>query len=360
MTAVDRITVRGFKSIREMDLELRPINVLVGANGAGKSNFLAVFNLLREMAVYGLRYYVAKRGGAERFLHFGSKFTPNLYLSIWCGEQGYEATLSPAVGDRFVISRERSLLRGTEGADRGKVFPIEFADPEPDLTESEGAIPKSIGEAAADWQIFHLHDTSDASPVRKTSILHDTAALRHDGANLPAFLRWIAEHHRRCFDQIVDIIQRVAPFIGGFILEPTPENPGTIRLGWRHRGRDGYFDASDLSDGTLRFICLATLLLQPKPPKTILIDEPELGLHPHAIGLLAELMRGIPEGHQVIASTQSVTLVNQLDPEDVIVVDRTNGESTFQRLSLDRLRPWLDDYGLGDVWEKNVFGGSPA
>jgi len=154
-------------------------------------------------------------------------------------------------------------------------------------------------------------------------------------------------------------VRLVAPFFDDFDLKPSRLNPDKIRLEWREKGSDIYFNAHALSDGTLRFICMVTLLLIPEPPETILIDEPELGLHPYAITLLATLLRSAATRTQVIVSTQSVTLVNQFNPEDIIVVDRTDGRSIFERQDPQDLERWLEEYGMGDIWEKNLLGGRP-
>src|SRR2546427_3037694 len=156
-----------------------------------------------------------------------------------------------------------------------------------------------------------------------------------------------------------ETITQVAPFFNDFALRPDPTPKESIRLEWREKGSDFPFRAAHLSDGTLRFICLATLLLQPTPPSTVLIDEPELGLHPYAITVLASLLKSASTKTQVIVSTQSVPLVNQLQPEDILVVDRAQGQSTFRHLGSEELKDWLEDYGLGDLWEKNLFGGRP-
>ena len=150
-----------------------------------------------------------------------------------------------------------------------------------------------------------------------------------------------------------------SPFFENFVLAPSKLNPEKIRLEWKEKGSDEYFNASALSDGTLRFICLATLLLQPSLPSAVLIDEPELGLHPAAITLLAELLRSTSKCSQVIVSTQSVTLVNQLAPEEVVVVEHKDDTSSFQRLAEEQLKDWVGDYGLGELWEKNLVGGRP-
>jgi predicted ATPase len=169
----------------------------------------------------------------------------------------------------------------------------------------------------------------------------------------------LREKHGDQYRQIVGAIRMVAPFFRDFQLRPYPLNEQKIQLEWSEAGSDAYFNAHSLSDGTLRFMCLATLLLQPSPPSTIVIDEPELGLHPFAIQVLASLVQSASLRTQVIVSTQSVTLVNHFMPGDVIVVDREGGQSTFARLSEQSMSTWLEDYGLGDLWEKNVLGGRP-
>jgi len=183
--------------------------------------------------------------------------------------------------------------------------------------------------------------------------------LRSDAGNLAAFLYLLQKTSSTHYEVIRDTIRLVAPFFDDFVLRPMPENENKIRLEWREIGSDHPFLAHHLSDGTLRFICLATLLLQPKMPSTILIDEPELGLHPYAINVLASLMRSASKRSQLIVSTQSVTLVNQFEAEDLLVVDRKDHATTIERVDPERLTEWLEDYALGDLWEKNVLGGRP-
>jgi predicted ATPase len=173
------------------------------------------------------------------------------------------------------------------------------------------------------------------------------------GGNLPAFLYFLQEEHPDNFEMLVDTVRQVAPFFGTFVLRPEALNPGLIRLRWRHVGRDGVFDVSDLSDGTLRFIALAALLLQPDPPSTIVLNEPELGLHPSAISQLASLMHQVAPEVQIIAATQSPAFANHFGWEDFIVVDRENDASRFRRLSEDEVRPWMEDFAMGEIWEKN-------
>ena len=154
-------------------------------------------------------------------------------------------------------------------------------------------------------------------------------------------------------------MRQIAPFFEEFRLAPSKLNENKIRLEWKEKGSDAYFNASSLSDGTLRFICLATLLLQPQLPAVVLLDEPELGLHPAAVTLLADLLGSAATRTQVIVATHSVTLVNQFEPDSVWTVDREDNQSVFRHLSQTDMSAWLNDYGLGELWEKNVLGARP-
>lgn len=223
--------------------------------------------------------------------------------------------------------------------------------------------PKGFGDylqrSLKSWKVYHFHDTSDRASVRTTGDINDNEYLRPDGGNLAAFLLRLRETSKLRYQKIRDVVRLVAPFFDDFILKPLPRNPHKIQLEWKERGSDYPFLAHQLSDGSLRFICLATLLLQPDLPSTLILDEPELGLHPYAITILAELLRGAAAEKQVIVSTQSVTLVNHFEPEHIIVVERSDGASVFRQLDEAGMESWLEEYGLGDLWEKNVLGGRP-
>ena len=207
--------------------------------------------------------------------------------------------------------------------------------------------------------MYHFHDTSDSAPVKGTSDVDDNRFLRPQAENLAAFLYWMQEKEPDHFQNIQDIVRQIAPFFGSFKLEPSKLNESKIRLEWTETGSDTYFNASSLSDGTLRFICLATLLMQPQLPAVVLLDEPELGLHPAAIAILADLLSSAAERTQVIVSTQSVTLINHFEPQSVWAVDRIDNQSVFRHLGQDDMRDWLDDYALGELWEKNILGARP-
>jgi predicted ATPase len=361
MRPLDRIEIKGFKSIRDVDLELGSLNILIGANGAGKTNFISAFQLLNQLVEGNLQIFVARSGYADALLHFGRKVTDEIFLHLSFGITGYKVRLVPSAQDSLVFADElywyKSELVSQLRERRFGSGHKEAQLPE-QAHELHGTIRFVLNHLQS-YQIFHFHDTSEGAKIKQNGDINDNAVLRPDASNLAAFLYLLRETRREHYDRIVKTIRLAAPFFDDFDLRPSPHNPNRIQLEWRERGSDAYFNAHSLSDGTLRFISLTTLLLQPTLPSTILIDEPELGLHPYAISLLASMLRSAATQTQVIVSTQSVTLVNQFEPEDIIVVDREEGESKFKRLEPQEIESWLEEYGLGDLWEKNILGGRP-
>lgn len=368
MPELDYITVKGFKSIASLEkLELRPINVIIGPNGSGKSNFIGVFSFLHAIREGRLQDYVRKALGAEELLHFGSKTTPEIKILISFRQEvnQYELTLRPSADDSLYPANEWAyywekekydspLARHLASRENGKEAGIS----DPNTRRIADWVRSRLGL----WRLYHVHDTSASSPMRKTAQVNDNAFLRPDGSNLPAFLYLLKEKHATEYSLIRRTIQRVAPFFDDFLLEPDRLNEEAIRLAWKHKNSDKYFSASSLSDGTLRFITLATLFLQPKKlrPSVILVDEPELGLHPAAITMLASLVKQASKETQVILSTQSPLLLDHFQPEDVLVADRVEGATKFRRLESATLTTWLESYSLGQLWEKNEFGGRPG
>ena len=230
----------------------------------------------------------------------------------------------------------------------------------PDIAKKKG-IAQYVLSALRSWSVFHFHDTSAEAPVKRKGPIDDNDGLRPNASNLAAFLFRLQKTDKDSYRRIVAAVRQVAPFFDDFRLKPDRLAPDKIQIEWSEKDSDTYFNAHALSDGTLRFICLATLLLQPKTnlPSLILIDEPELGLHPYAVTQLAALFKSAATRTQVLVATQSVTLMNQFDPEDVVVVDRKDGQSTFRRIGADEIASWTDSYALGELWEKNVIGGRP-
>lgn len=355
---LSRLVLRGYKSIAECDIELGTLNVLIGANGAGKSNFIGFFRLINRILDQQLQVSVGDAGGPDAVLHFGRKKTEELCAELYFGENGYKFTLTPTQDNRMMFAREALWWR-PHGNWRAQSGHFEsYAEEQKGRTGIYGFVVPVI----RNWRLYHFHDTSRSALVKQIHGINDNEHLRDDARNLAAFLYRLKNHHEVNYQRIVKTIQLVAPFFGDFHLRPTVDNPEKIQLEWVERGQDVPFTASALSDGTLRFICLATVLLQPEVfmPATILIDEPELGLHPYAITILGSLMRAASKEKQLIISTQSVELVNEFDVNDLIVVDKKEGASVFKRLDIEKLGEWLDEYSLGDLWKKNLLGGRPT
>jgi len=362
MRTLEQLTVKNFKSIREQTLRLARLNVFIGGNGSGKSNLIGVFHFLNRVVSGDLQNYAGESGGANSILHFGRKQSPSLSIELEFVEgnyaNGYKLDLRPTAQDGFIFSNESFWFHNRQFA-------------QPLLTHlgsghSESCIQKSTERIAGyvrsdldSYRIYHFHDTSSSARVKQTGDVDDNRRLHTDAGNLAAFLYRLQQKHPGHFQNIEDTVRQIAPFFEEFQLEPSRLNPDKIRLEWKEKGSESYFNAQALSDGTLRFICLATLLLQPTVPAVILLDEPELGLHPAAISLLAALLESAAQKTQVLVATQSVTLINQFTPEFVWVVERENRASVFKHLESADMSAWLENYSLGELWEKNILGGRP-
>lgn len=357
--------MKGFKSIALVEkLRLEPINVLIGPNGSGKTNFIEVFAFLHAIRDGRLQEYVTRAGGAERLLHYGSKVTAELelFLSFEGGKNQYEIKLAPTSSDQLFPSSE-SVFFWDKRYPRPYEESLARSGDEAGISRIKSSkIATYVQQHFAKWRLYHFHDTSASSPMKKTADLNDNRFLRADGSNLASFLHYLRERHDASYNLIRNTVRRVAPFFKDFVLEPQKLNEEKIRLEWKHEGSDAYFDSSSFSDGTLRFIALATLLLQPQSyrPSVVLMDEPELGLHPYAITMLGSLVKKAAAETQIILSTQSPLLLDQFRPEDVLVADRRGGATEFTRLDSENLASWLEDYSLGQLWEKNEIGGRPS
>lgn len=360
-----QISLAGYKSIRELkDLRLaRGLNVLIGANGSGKTNFIRFFELLGHMLDpnKGLQNYVASRGRADAFLFRGMKVTPEMSAHLKFGLNEYRFSLRAADDRSLFFSHESAPFDGPrfgyvvndQGSGQQESAIVRKQQQNFHLTKAE----RWVLETIRDWRVYHFHDTSPSAPVMGVCNVVDSDVLHGNGGNIAAFLMAVAQSHPEHYARIEETIRQVAPFFGAFVLKEV--SPGQTQLLWKDRYSDLLYYPHQLSDGTIRYICLATLLLQPNPASTLIVDEPELGLHPYAIKLLASLLHEASEHTQLIISTQSSLLIDELSPEDVIVANHRDGETMLERLDPDRLAGWLEEYTLGQLWEKNELGGQP-
>ncbi len=359
--SIDKLTIKGFKSLQDVELELGKLNVLIGPNGGGKSNLIAFFDMLRRLVEEDLQIWTGKEDGADRVLTYGSKTTRQLESFVQFGANAYQFSLARTAADRFVFGSELLVMPGGNRAP----YSLGHGHNEAKLKSVTRPPDEPPGQAdycyqsISSWQVYHFHDTGRDARLKKTRGLHDNLVLRHDAENLAAYLFKIQHRHPREYHDIVETIQLALPFFRDFVLKPEVNDSGAhnILLRWRNKHDYEPFLADQLSDGSLRFICLVTALKQLNPPRTIIFDEPELGLHPYAIHLLGALLRSASQRMQVIVATQSTLLLDEFDIEDVIAVELENGVSVFRRLEESKFEEWRKDFSVGELWAKNVLGG---
>ena len=319
---ISRIKIAGYKSIKNCDLEFGRCNVLIGSNGAGKSNFISAFTMLQNILSKNFQLFIATRGVNSLFYN-GIKETDEITLEAFFGENSYGFNLIPTDDNRIIFKKEYFGYHGAWNNDSV----VAYGNAESKWDEGvnnridEYVIP--ILERQK-WRVYHFHDTGQRAKVKQEHNVSNNEVMNNDASNLAAFLYRLEQYYNKNYKEIVRAVQIVAPYFMDFVLRPSEGNKEKIVLRWRQKGSEDILNASQLSDGTLRFICLATLFLQPKElqPATIIVDEPELGLHPFAINIFADIVRKASQEKQIILSTQSVELLNEFDVEDIIVVDQ--------------------------------------
>lgn len=327
--ALDKLTIHGFKSIRELEnFELKNLNIFVGANGAGKSNLISFFKMLHKLTDGDLAGYVRDNGGMSNILYNGLKTTEKIKFEMCFGAHCYKFTINPTTEDGATLSDEASY--------------------------------KPIYDTIMSWKIYHFHDTSSNASMRGWEIIEDNETLRSNASNIAPFLLRLREKHNTEYQNILNACQIIMPYLKDFLLKENTYRGGKevrVNLSWRTKNSDYPMQPYHLSDGSIRFICLATALLQPNLPSTLIIDEPELGLHPEAIRILGELINSAAKRTQIIIATQSPLLIDQFNIDDIVVVNRKDDQSVFERLNKEDFDKWLEDYSTGELWVKNVIQG---
>ena len=366
-----RITLRGFKTIQDLtDFQPGPLTVMIGPNGAGKSNFISFFRLLSWALVPpgNLQVHVQESGPASALLHDGPAKTREIEAALTIetdrGQNQYAFRLVYAAGDTLIFADERFRFT-RKGARPMPWTELGAGHREPALIEramaddATATTAKVILSLLQRTILYQFHNTSTTARMRSKWDKEDGRYLKEDAANLAPFLYRLRENEPRFYQRILETTRLILPFFADYELEP---EYGRLLLSWREKGSDRIFNASQAADGMLRAMALVALLQQPEAdlPNVLIIDEPELGLHPYAINVIAGLIRSASTQVQVIVATQSVSLIDRFDPENIVVVDRKKRESQFRRLTRAELTDWLEDYTVSELWEKNVIGGRPA
>jgi predicted ATPase len=370
------IYIEGYKSINQegQTINFGDITVLIGANGVGKSNLVSFFKMLNHITTGALQSYIASGGFADAFLNYGSKQTNNIKAEIKFSDlttdKTYNFTLSSVSGDFLAFTNEEIKYDNkhsnlhhnitlNSGARESALIDIAANSPD----QEHKSLGIEIINLLQNCKIFHFHDTTDTSKIKIHSYIEDNYFLRSDGGNLAAFLYGLKSNSKflKYYERIIRHIQMVMPQFGDFELHPASGNERYIMLNWKDRGGDFLFGPHQISDGSLRFMLLTTLLLQPNLPNVVVLDEPELGLHPSAIAYLAGMVKSASQRCQVVIATQSPRLVDEFDIENVVVVERNSNKncSEFKSLDEEKLHEWLERYSLSELWEKNILGGQP-
>ena len=370
-TKLNRIAIEGFKSFASEEIEFGDITVLLGANGSGKSNLASFFRMLGFISTNGLQPYIGREGGPESLLRFGARTTPQMRATVefggFSGEHAtttaYHARLMDAAPDRMLFAEERVEYHRADFPQPQRVF-LGSGHGESRLQAKREEGDRTCGVLL--WLLsqcrgYQFHDTSLQARIRRGGYIEDNRYLRDNAGNLAAFLYAMERNDPECYHRIEDTIRLVLPAFGRFDLSPRAIDSTKILLNWYEKDHAEYLlGPHQISDGTLRFMALATLFLQPDLPDVIVLDEPELGLHPSAIVILAALVKSASTRAQVILATQSARLVDEFQPSQIAVLEADSRLGTrCQRLSGDQLSGWLQDYSLGELWEKNKFGGRP-
>ncbi|MCL2247594.1 MAG: AAA family ATPase [Lentimicrobiaceae bacterium] len=354
---LSRIYIKGFKSIKECDLELSNINVLIGSNGAGKTNLISVFEMLQNILEQELSYYVGKKGGVTSLFYNGKETTDSISTEFYFGSLVYTFELEWTDNNNLLFRSESIINEGKEIMGKGGHSESKVKD-EIQKISINTKFPKMMSNPS--WRVYRFQDTTSSSRIKSEQNISNDISLMSDGRNLAAFLYRLKNCFPKEYTDILRAVQLVAPFFKDFVLSPNELNNEQIVLRWQHKTNKDVFYAMQLSDGTLRFICLAALLLQPKElqPEIIIIDEPELGLHPFAITIFAEMVQKAAVQRQVIFATQSAELLNCFSPDDIVVAEYDIDGSKFKRMSSKQLAYWIEnDYSIGEMWNNNILGG---
>ncbi len=374
---IKSLKIANYKSIRRAKLTLSNLTILIGQNGAGKSNFISLFKFLERLSEKQLSEYLFQSGGISTFLHKGYEISQEIRFQLELNSEHnsltniYETRIITD-GESHLIDYESFGIWDKEKYNKPSNINKTIQKKESSLKKLAHETPQSptdyypkhIYNYLKKLKLFHFHDTSDNAAIKLPQPFDDAYFFKNEGQNLAPYLSYIQSHNYDLYLNIVETVRLVFPNLQDFVLEESLFAKGKILLRWKEKSGENIYTAKQMSDGTLRFICLVVLLSDPVTadslPETIILDEPELGLHPFAIHVLAELIQKAATNRQIIIATQSVNLINYFTPKDLLIVERNEKDETiFKKIKDKDFKIWLEEYSLGQLWENNFLGGRP-
>ena len=382
-TRVDRVRIRGYRSLLDVDLPLHGLNVLIGPNGAGKTSLIEVFLLLADAMNERLASALSDLGGIAQVLT--RDVGDSVLLELEAPSKAfphplrYELEIAP-LGVGYEIKRERLSQEQTRGPERPFVFvdnvpgrprffwegalvapTWEFDEKETALAQMSRTLrtypeTEELRRGLASVAHFATLDVSKRAVVRLPQELRPVSAPGANGQDLYAFLYTLRADHPDRYERLQDILRVAFP---GFRQAEFPlVASGQATMAWYDVFSKPLYPPQ-LSEGTLRFIWLAALLLSPNPPGITLIDEPEVSLHPELLRLLAGLLQEASMRTQLIVATHADRLIRWLKPDEVLIADKSEGASTLTRADTLDLKQWLEEYTLDELWLMGEIGGRP-
>ena len=373
-TRISSVKIEGFRSLANVEISgIGDTAVMIGANGSGKSNIMRFFEMVSWMLrARKLDEFVQRQGGADDQLYRGNAVTPRLKAEISltadAGLNDYKFTLTHAHPNRFVFTDEAFRFTRFEWEKAPNWQHLSSGHSEARIVEaSQQSVSNDVNPVTArtilylltQCAVYQFHNTSDTSNFKISWDTGDNNVLRSHGGNLPAILHRLEQEDIRRFDYVQENIRRILPAFDRFEIE---ENYGKVALRWKAKGSDKTIGAHLTSDGSLRFFALVTLLNLPPAmlPNVLLLDEPELGLHPAAVALVSGMIDSLSRDRQTIVATQSPLLVDAFDLDRIFVLEFEDGRTQVKRLDPENYRNWLEDgFAPGELWQKNLLGGRP-
>ena len=362
---IQSVRIEGFRSLRNIqNLELPQLTVLIGANGAGKSTLIKFFEMLSWMLkAKNLQEFVLRHGGGDDQFFMGSRKTSRIHaelcLETAAGNNDYRFDLVHlSAGDTVMVMNEAYRFSAHGLLTKANWTELKDIGKESGLLDQKNKTATTIANLLKQCSTYQFHDTSVNASIHNRWDITESFRLRSDGGNLAAVLLDLQHADHKRFQLIIRQIQRVLPAFKDFVLEP---ESGKVLLRWIGAQSDKIFGSHLTSDGSLRLFCLLTLLNLPpmRLPDVMFFDEPELGLHPHAITLVAEMFKRLSINRQIFIATQSPYMVDCFDLENIIVASANSGETELRNLPRDQYQEWLDDeYEISDIWLKQVVGGT--